>query len=349
MALSGDEGRKLSRKLIDTYFRTNAYPYTKHHIDSYDQFLQQDLISIIRSQNPILILKDFEERTSTYKYRVEIYVGGLDGSAIEIGTPTVTLQNGEEIRMLYPNEARLRNLTYASTIYADIHVKIDYQSPSGDTFPLFGKEPYVLKKWQLFKIPIMLHSKYCILHNKPKEFLQEVGECPYDNGGYFVVDGAEKVLITRQEQAFNTLYITPQNDPKVSVYASIQCLSAKTRQVKRMAISLMRHVERKSLKSDKIITSHATIQVSLPFIRKSVSLFVLFRALGFQSDEEILKMIFPDFNSPEATFLLPKLQPSIIDAYPFVNTYMAIQYITTLTKGFSAPRLSSGKCVSMRP
>lgn len=333
--MARDPGRELSRKLIDTYFRTNAYPYTKHHIDSYDQFLQQDLISIIQSQNPILILKDFDERTSIYKYRVEIYVGGPDGSAIEIGAPTVTLQNGEEIRMLYPNEARLRNLTYASTIYADIHVKAEYQSPSGETVSLFGKEPYVLKKWQLFKMPIMLHSKYCILHNKPKEFLQEVGECPYDNGGYFVVDGAEKVLVTRQEQAFNTLYITPQNDPKVSVYASIQCLSAKTRQVKRMAIALMRHVERKSLKSDKIITTHATIQVSLPFIRKPISLFVLFRALGFQSDEEILKMIFPDFNSPEAKFLLPKLQPSIIDAYPFINTYMAIQYIRTLTKGFS--------------
>uniref|UniRef100_A0A6C0KT75 DNA-directed RNA polymerase n=1 Tax=viral metagenome TaxID=1070528 RepID=A0A6C0KT75_9ZZZZ len=339
MALSGDDGRRLSRKLIDTYFRTNAYPYTRHHIDSYDQFMQQDLINIVQSQNPILILKDLvDETTNTYKYRVEIFVGGADGSAIEIGTPTVTLQNGEEIRMLYPNEARLRNLTYASTVYADIHVSIAYVTPGGETVQLFGDQPYVLKKWQLFKMPIMLHSKYCILHNKPKEFLREVGECPYDNGGYFIVDGAEKVLITRQEQAFNTLYITPQtsqNDPKVAVYASIQCLSSKTRQVKRVAIALMRHVERKSLKSDKIITSYATIEVSLPFVRKAIPLFVLFRALGFQSDEEILKMIFPDFNSPEAKFLLPKLQPCIIDAYPFTNSYLAIQFIKTLTKGFS--------------
>jgi DNA-directed RNA polymerase II subunit RPB2 len=308
MALTGDQGRELSRKLIDTYFRTNAYPYTRHHIDSYDQFMQQDLINIVQSQNPILILKDLvNEERSIYRYRVEIYVGGADGSAIEIGTPTVTLQNGEEIRMLYPNEARLRNLTYASTVYADIHVSITYVTPGGENVQLFGDQPYVLKKWQLLKIPIMLHSKYCILHNKPKEFLREVGECPYDNGGYFIVDGAEKVLITRQEQAFNTLYITPQNDPKVSVFASIQCLSSKTRQVKRVAFALMRHIEKKVKRQ--INTSYATIEVSLPFVRKAIPLFVLFRALGFQSDEEILKMIFPDFNSPEAKFLLPKLKP----------------------------------------
>ena len=71
MALTGDESRELSRRLIDIYFRTVPYPYTRHHIDSFDQFLQQDLISIIKSQNPILILKDLiNEKTNTYKYKV---------------------------------------------------------------------------------------------------------------------------------------------------------------------------------------------------------------------------------------------------------------------------------------
>ena len=329
MALTGNEARELSRTLIDRYFRTVSYPYTRHHLDSYDQFLQQDLTSIIKSQNPILILKDLiNEKTGTYRYRVEIYVGGLDGTAIEIGTPTVSLQNTDEVRVLFPNEARLRNLTYASNVYADIIVKITYINAAGAVVDLSPSEE-TFQKWPLFKIPIMLQSRYCILNNKPKEFLREAGECPYDNGGYFIVDGAEKVLITRQEQAFNTLYVTPQNDPKVSVYASISCLSAETRQVKRIAFALMRHVEKEKF------TAHATIQVSLPFVRKTIPLFVLFRALGFQSDEEILKMIFPDFESPEAKLLLPKLQPSIIEGFPFLNTYTAIQYIKTLTKGFS--------------
>lgn len=327
MALSGDDARELSRSLIDKYFTTTQYPYTRHHIDSYDQFLQQDLVSIVKSQNPILILKDLlDEKTSTYKYEVKIFIGGEDANAIEIGTPTVSLQNTDEVRVLYPNEARLRNLTYASSVYADIVVKIKYTTSTGSVTEW---APITFPKWLLFKIPIMLHSRYCILNNKPREFLREVGECPYDNGGYFIVDGAEKVLITRQEQAFNTLYVTPQNDPKVQVYASISCLSAETRQVKRIAFALMRHVEKPNK------TAHSTIQVSLPFVRKPIPLFVLFRALGFQSDEEILKLIFPDFENPEAKVLLPKLHSSIIEGFPFLNTYTAVQYIKTLTKGFS--------------
>ena len=329
MALSGDQARELSRQLIDRYFRTVSYPYTRHHIDSYDQFLQQDLISIIRSQNPILILKDLiDEEKNIYKYRVEIFVGGEDGSAIEIGTPTITLQNTDEVRILYPNEARLRNITYASIVYADIHVKITYTTATRAVIDL-SPENNTFKKFQLFTIPIMLHSRYCILHNKPKEFLREVGECPYDNGSYFIVGGAEKVLVTRQEQAFNTLYVSPKNDPKVAIYASIECLSAITRQVKRVSFIMKRHVEIEKF------TSHAIIEVSLPFVRKPIPLFVLFRALGFQSDEEILKMIFPDFDSPEAKLLLPKLHPSIIDGFPFLNTYTSLEFIKTLTKGFS--------------
>lgn len=331
MALTGDEARELSRQLIDRYFRTVPYPYTRHHIDSYDQFLQQDLINIVRSQNPILILKDLiDENTNKYKYRVEIFVGGEDGTAIEIGTPTISLQNTEEVRVLYPNEARLRNLTYSSIVYADIIVKITYNSPSGAVIDL-SPEPTTFKKMHLFSIPIMLHSRYCVLHNKPKEFLREVGECPQDNGGYFIVSGAEKVLVTRQEQAFNTLYITPQNDPNVSIYASIECLSSVTRQVKRVSFVMVR--DKHNLKAR--MTTHPTIQVSLPFVRKPIPLFVLFRALGFQSDEEIIKMIFPDFESPEAKLLLPKLHTSIIEAFPFLNTYSSIHYIKTLTKGFS--------------
>ena len=329
MALSGDQARELSRQLIDRYFRTVSYPYTRHHIDSYDQFLQQDLVSIIRSQNPILILKDLiDEEKNIYKYRVEIFVGGEDGSAIEIGTPTITLQNTDEVRILYPNEARLRNVTYASIVYADIHVKITYTTATRAVIDL-SPDKDTFKKFQLFTIPIMLHSRYCILHNKPKEFLREVGECPYDNGSYFIVGGAEKVLVTRQEQAFNTLYVSPKNDPKVAIYASIECLSAVTRQVKRVSFIMKRHVEKEKF------TSHAIIEVSLPFVRKPIPLFVLFRALGFQSDEEILKMIFPDFDSSEAKLLLPKLHPSIIDGFPFLNTYTSLQFIKTLTKGFS--------------
>ena len=180
MALEGNDARELSRELLDRYFKTVTYPYTSHHIMSYNQFVQEDMIHIIQSQNPILIYKDLlDSNKNIYKYRVEIHVGGETGTEIEIGTPTVSLQNTDEVRVLFPNEARLRNLTYCSNIYADIIVKITYTTNTRQVIDL-SPPPETFQKWPLFKIPIMLQSRYCILNNKPKEFLREVGECPYD-------------------------------------------------------------------------------------------------------------------------------------------------------------------------
>jgi len=321
--LTKDSARTLARSLLDRYFRTVSYPYTRHHIDSFDQFLSKDLPAILKNKSPLLLLKDLiDEKTNTYAYRVEIYVGGLDGTKIEIGAPTVSLQNTQEVRLLFPNEARLRNLTYASMVYVDIDIKLVYteRTPDGklssQDIPIES-----FRNFPLFKIPIMLHSRYCVLNGKNKEFLRQAGECPYDNGGYFIIEGAEKVLITRQEAAFNTLYIANQErDMTIQTFASITCLSPETRVVKRVAFALMRKSQ--------------TIEVTLPFVRKAIPLFVLFRALGFQSDEEILRIIFPDFDSFEAKLLMEKLIPSILDARPFVNTNLAVQYIKTLTKGF---------------
>ena len=73
-----DIGRRISRKLLHSFFTTQQYPYTKHHIDSFDQFLSRDLLSILQTQNPILILKDLlVAETGTYRYKVESFVGGI--------------------------------------------------------------------------------------------------------------------------------------------------------------------------------------------------------------------------------------------------------------------------------
>lgn len=329
--LQGDDAKQLAKELVATYFKTHPYPFTSHHINSYDQFLSDALPSIIKAKNPILILKELitSKPKPVYKYKVEIFVGGLDGTGFSIGTPTVSLQDSSEVRVLFPNEARLRNLTYSSTVLADITIRITLMRPGERGLESVQLEPIELKKTDagdervpLFKIPIMLHSRYCILHNKPAEFLRQAGECEYDYGGYFIVDGSEKVLITTQEQAFNTLYISTQDlDPKLSHYGTISCLSPTTRQVKRV-IFLMNRMEE-------------TLHVQIPFVRAPLPVFLLFRALGVQSDKDILQLIFPDMNSAEAKILAPLLRESILEAEEFKDTHMAVQFIRFMTKGFS--------------
>ena len=309
---------------MDQYFQTTPYPYTRHHLDSYNQFLQTDLPTVIHSQNPLIIVKDLIPGTNTYEYKVEVYIGGIDGKALHMGTPTLQHTGtgtgtgaataiGEEVRLLFPNEARLRNLTYAAGLYADILIRVTFASET--------VREVTLPQFPLVQIPVMLHSKACLLNGKPAEFLESVGECPYDQGGYFIINGTEKVLITHQEQAFNTLYIQNQEaDPQIATYSSITCLSPETRQVRRVTFAIVRKTE--------------ALQVGLPFVRKAIPICVLFRALGLESDEEITRAIVASMDIEELKLLEPFLIACFTDAYPILDTYSAIEYIKTLTKGF---------------
>jgi DNA-directed RNA polymerase II subunit RPB2 len=233
MSRQTEEAKKLARHLLDRYFRTMPDYLSRHHIQSYEQFIQADLPRIIRANNPFILYKsqiDPEKKRKTgekptYEYKVEIYIGGVNGTALKIGTPTVALQNGKEIRALFPNEARLRNLTYQSQITADITVRITY-NPDGPSNKEISEDQLVqtieIPDWNLFQMPILLHSKYCLLSGKPADFLREAGECMYDQGGYFIVEGAEKVLVTIQNPAFNTLDIHEDKaNPKIKFFAKI--------------------------------------------------------------------------------------------------------------------------------
>ena len=331
MATQTNDAVSLAKKLIQSYFKTSEYPFTSHHIDSYDQFLSEGLPSIIKARNPLMIVKDQIPGTEDYKYNIEIFMGGLEGEGIYIGTPTISLQDTDEVRLLFPNEARLRNLTYATTILMDVEIKITRKVKTKEGIETLDPEIIHLKynpetnedmRIPLCKIPILLHSRYCLLHNKPAEFLQEVGECIYDYGGYFIIDGAEKVLITKQEQAFNTLYISnKEKDPKIKQFASMTSLSPSTRMVKYVEFTVNREDN--------------AIHVSLPLVRLPIPVFLVFRAMGVQSDKDILRLIFPDPESPEAKILSPLLLPSIEESLPFTDTPSAINFIRTMTKGFS--------------
>ena len=78
-SLRGDEARELSERLLKMYYTTVDYPWTRHHIDSYDQFLSSDLPAIVRSSNPILVLEDQIGTTGEYAYKAEIFIGGMEG------------------------------------------------------------------------------------------------------------------------------------------------------------------------------------------------------------------------------------------------------------------------------
>lgn len=324
-------------EILRTYF--DEFPntfLTQHHIQSYESFIFNEMPEIIFAENPITILKE-PLKDNKYAYKVEIYIGGKSDSAqtmaLDVGVPSVTLDNGKTVRRMFPNEAAIRDLTYAATFQADVSIHITFTEE--DEAGKFNSHTEIIEipKYPLFRIPILLRSKLCASYQASTSLMTEMGECRNDQGGYFIVDGAEKVLITRQEQALNSVYVAkkPAHDLQIKSFASVVCLHPLTKQSRR--VSLYRLHETKNLQGH-VVIAQDTIRVSIPFVKGAIPVFVLFRALGIESDEEIVRMILPDVDAPLNSSMETTLIASIHDAWPITTQTLAIEFLKTLTKGF---------------
>ena len=311
-------------RVLNAYYEQTPLFLTRHHIDSYEHFIFNEMPQMIFSENPITILKDpIVANEGIYRYKTEIYLGGKVSNPselhIEIGAPIISLDGTSTIRRMFPNEARLRKLTYAANIRMDIDIVVTRTEKRGDTYD--SNEVVIpIKNFSLIRLPILLRSKLCSLgeQSTDESFIQK-GESPHEQGGYFIIDGAEKLLVTRQEQAFNSMYVARKSptDLDVSVYATVVSQHPETKMNRRASVYLMRE--------------DSVFRVSMPSVRGLVPLFIVFRALGIESDQEIVRLIFPDSSSQFTKLYEDILIPSIEDAWPITTQAMAIHFIATLT------------------
>jgi DNA-directed RNA polymerase II subunit RPB2 len=336
MAASQPNISDLAASLITLYFTNSTTNLSRYAIDSYNYFVTKELPELIFNQNPITILKEplGSADSGVYAYKTEIFIGGEvdkpENLGIQFAQPIITLDDGKTIRRMFPQEARLRNLTYAVSVLADIRIKVTMTTVSPGTGVGGIQAVFVpteilnmeRKGYPLFNLPIMLRSTLCATNTPEMPRLKSLGECQYDQGGYFIIDGAEKVLVTSEETAFNSVYAgkKPPADLKVAAFARCSSLNPKNKQIRQTAL----HVDRED----------GSVRVSLPFIRGAVPLFIVFRALGVQSDEDIINIILPDMTGQEMKILEPWLLACAHDAYPILDTYLAHEFLKTLTKGF---------------
>ena len=327
--------------ILQTYFR--GYPGTrflsKHHIESYDSFIFDIMPNQIFSQNPITILKEpISDQPGKYVFKTEIYIGGkVDKSeqiGIKITPPILELDSGRTIRRMFPNDARLRNATYSSALVIDVDIHVTITQPT----PPYASETKILKyeNMQLFTIPILLGSKLCATHGANAQLLFEMGECRNDPGGYFIINGSEKVLVSRLEQANNSVVITlhPPHDLKIRTHASVACQHPKTKQTRTVKLVRLRNDTFGEAKITERSLMDGAIRVSIPSIKNAIPLFVVFRALGIESDEQIIRMILPDADSPMTAAMEETLLPCIYDARPITSQAQAIELMRILTNGF---------------
>eukprot|EP00798_Chlamydomonas_sp_ICE-L_P010530 gene10530-biopygen4939 len=252
--------------IMDAFFKEREKHFaTQHHIDSFDDLLGTRLRAIVRSMNPITMVR--EDPNTKTKHTVKVYVGGDEklrpDHDVHIGDPTPTL----------PSQARIANQTYGADIFAYVHV----------VYPDDNAETRDFERVHIGFIPIMIHSKACSLRGLKPHQLRARGECPYDMGGYFVIDGREKVIVTQEERVPNRLYTRRGEkieDDKLILKAFIRCVSTDARDV----------FPRTSV--FRVMTSGEITATVTHINEGAVPVTTLFRALGIESDRAILKTIF---------------------------------------------------------
>ena len=182
-ALAAGEYGPVGRALIDCYFGDQkGYQLVKHQVDSFNDFAASKLEQIIDGFNPIDMSHQFLPEHGCYKYLLTLRI-----TRPTLSKPTIFEKDGST-KVMMPNDARLRKLTYAAPLHVDVEVKARTFSPETGEYSPEAKR---ISSVGLGRLPIMVRSRYCMLQQQ--QVPSAMDECVYDYGGYFIINGNEKV------------------------------------------------------------------------------------------------------------------------------------------------------------
>lgn len=306
----------ISWKIIDTYFKDNVGCLVSHHIESYNEFFQFGINKIFKENNPVRFLEPDSSESKGNKECL-LYLGGKSGENIYFGKPIIYDEN--QTHFMYPNDARLRNMTYGLTIHYDVDVDIILNKNTEEE----KIETLTLERIYLGKFPIMLKSNLCILNQLAPDVCFNMGECRNDYGGYFIIDGKEKVIVPQETFADNTLYVRKYKHDEKYLYSS---------EIRSVSEDTSKPVRTSSIKMVAPSATHSNNQlvVDVPNVRKPIPLFILMRALGVVSDKDVIEKCILDMNLNER--YIDYFIPSIHDACKIFTQTSALEFIATFTK-----------------
>jgi len=308
--------------IIDLHFKDHKYPFTNHHLDSFREFIKTYIPKTIKSYNPITMIKYEDIKEEKIKLKVDVNVGGEKANKIYIDHP-IMYENGNQ-KIITPNDARLKSISYESHLYADVDVEITNEV--GEVYR------QTFEKVALGSVPIMLHSDICVLNGNGNRVLQRLGECVYDAGGYFIIDGKEKVIIAQETETNNRLIVKKlKEDDNFSYTGKIKCSGEEGE-----TALVPRNIEFFLVKNDETEVTEkyknfkGAIYISLPSIEGKIPLFTFFRALGIESDKEIYELIFGvDNTEVETVYFSNFIRPTIYNNYYINETTKEKYFIYT--------------------
>ncbi|CAI4902155.1 AFH_G0051390.mRNA.1.CDS.1 [Saccharomyces cerevisiae] len=289
------KGKKLTDEINTAQDKWHLLPaflkvkgLVKQHLDSFNYFVDTDLKKIIKANQ--LILSDVDPEF--YLKYVDIRVGKKSSSSTkDYLTP--------------PHECRLRDMTYSAPIYVDI----EYTR---------GRNIIMHKDVEIGRMPIMLRSNKCILYDADESKMAKLNECPLDPGGYFIVNGTEKVILV-QEQLSKNRIIVEADEKKGIVQASVTS-STHERKSKTYVIT----------KNGKIYLKHNSIAEEIPIA-------IVLKACGILSDLDIMQLVCGNDSSYQDIFAVNLEESSKLDIY---TQQQALEYIGAKVKTMRRQKLT---------
>ena len=250
--------------VITSFFEQKGL--VRQQLDSFNQFVTVKLQELI-DENSVISVKSTPTAGNTTQREIRLKFG-----QVSVVFPPVYTESDGTTKQIFPNDARIRDLTYSANIYIDI----------SKTTLEDGKELDESKVLRVSfgQIPIMVKSKFCVQNDLNEKDIINLGECPYDQGGYFIITGGEKVIIAQERMASNTVHVFKKSQPApYTHFAEIRSVPEKGSKLP-------------SAFSIKFVKNPRVIRASLNATKQDIPVFVIFRALGFNSDREIIQHVY---------------------------------------------------------
>lgn len=260
-----------SWKILEAYFNTKTL--VDHQISSFNHFITFGMQDIVNQESTIIV-----ETKKDSKYVVEF-------GQITVAPPNI-IEEDRTLHKSYPQDARLRNLNYDSALHCDI------------TEIMYEKEKVVRRKFHrkvmIGRIPIMVGSEFCNLTKLSEREKIRLGECPNDPGGYFIIKGNEKVLTSQIRANYNKIFVLSQKGQKETTTKSHRNKKTKKYSYVAEVRSMSTETGHSACIRSMMGVNNRNIYFSLPNIKEVIPVGIVFKALGYLTDEEILGFIGTD-------------------------------------------------------
>jgi len=303
--------------IIDSYFKGQYLErLVRHQLESYNNLTNYQLNKTIDMFNPMRIVSEEDLDPATGLYSLEV-IATFEN--FNIYRPQIHENNGA-IKLMFPQEARLRNFTYASAMTVDISFK--YIVRNGEhlqNMQIFNK---TFQKIHIGKLPIMLKSTNCVLSQYKHVENTHTGECRMDAGGYFIINGSEKTVLAQERAAENRVYCfnISKNSTKYTYTAEMKSVPD-TKCISPKQINMMM--------SSKNNGFGFPIYIQIPRVKNPLPLFTIFRALGVLTDKEICDRILMDIDPSQYSTMIECLQASIIESNKCMTQEDAMKLLTS--------------------